>query len=380
MTGGYLALMKVRKEGVARFLAAPAELTSGKTRNEYFNAAFKAEMVDTRVVAAFFVNSRGIRRLVSVREPSEEEWTRDGFQRVNYPDYSGTFTALTKTRKFEQMIEDEAEVEAEVEVEDGWVNGYWVNPDHLRVLNAAVKLSKRRPVNVTVVGPSGYGKTTMAEAVAFMNGMKYVRINCAGVRDPEEWFGYREAVDGSTLFVPTEFSRAVIEGNAVIVLDEFNRVEPWLHNTLFPLLDHARKTVVHGTEIACGSNVVFVMTMNLGYQFTGTFTADAALTNRSDITLHCEALPENVERDLLRQRSGIASDLAAQIVRVMSAMRKLADNGGLTADVSTRTSLKVADLVSVGLNLDEAIANAVFSTIDRDELKAAVDAANSIAR
>lgn len=264
-----------------------------------------------------------------------------------------------------------------VSYEDGigfWLNDdVYVNNEMFDLLEASFKMiSTGSPLNVLMVGASGYGKTTVPEAFANIFGMDFLRVNCAQVRDPEEWFGYREARDGSTVFIPSDFTRKVTAGNVVVVLDEFNRVEPWLHNTLYPLLDHARRTQIHGEDIVCGQNVIFFATINLGYAYVGTFQLDAAITNRMDAVLIVDALPTSVEENLLKKRFDIDSSKARKIVDIMGRLRKV---GSLNVDVSTRTSLKIARFVSQSTLTLTAIVRAVIAnSLEEDQKKAVNDA------
>lgn len=260
--------------------------------------------------------------------------------------------------------------------------GYWLNKkvfvdsQTYDICQASFQIARSgSPITLLMTGPSGYGKTSIPEEFASVHEMNFIRMNCAQVRDPEEWFGYREAKDGSTVFVPSEFTQAITAGNCVVVLDEFNRVEPWLHNTLYPLLDHAAKTSIHGEMIKCGKNVIFFATANLGYQYVGTFQLDAAIMNRMDAVIKVGCLPSAVEEKLLVARFSISAARARTIVKVLSKLRELAISGNLSADVSTRTSLKIARFCSVDVLPLEAIFKAVvFSSLNEAELKSASDA------
>lgn len=246
-----------------------------------------------------------------------------------------------------------------------WVEGIYIRNRDLAIFNTMRSFKDADTANILMVGPSGCGKTSIPTAFAKSVGMDVIRINCAAVRDPEEWFGYREAIDGSTEFVPTDFTKKVRQGNAIIILDEFNRVEPWLHNTLLPLLDHDRKTVVHNEEIKCGPNTIFVATMNLGASFTGTFMLDAAILNRFDAVINVENMDAKAEAKLLIDRTGVELAMAQRIVTILGALRhnELIKNAGV--DVSSRSALKVAKL-AVGnlLDIRTAIGYVVLNLID----------------
>jgi len=256
-----------------------------------------------------------------------------------------------------------------------WISGVYVDRRNYETVEAAMRVSaSSRPTNVLVVGPSGYGKTSLAQAAAAVHGLKYLRMNCAQVRDPEEWFGYREARNGSTEFVKSRLIEVVQRGDAVVCLDEFNRVEPWLSNTLYPLLDHDRATVIHNEQIKVGPNTTFFATVNLGYQYVGAFTLDAAIVNRMDATIKVAALPKAVEVKLLRARTGCLVKDAEAVVKVVHKARALCESARIMADMSTRTSLKVALMMAAGkLSLADAFTAVVINVLQPDDAKRVID-------
>jgi hypothetical protein len=240
-------------------------------------------------------------------------------------------------------------------------NGDW------EVMNMAHKIAKAKIAsNVLFVGISGTGKTSTPVAFAKVNKMNVFMMNCAVVRDPEEWFGRREAADGSTFFKKSEFIKAVEAGNTLIIMDEFNRVEPFMHNTLFPLLDHRRETIVDNEVIKVGEGTIFAATANMGVAFTGTFMVDAALANRFDAVITTGFLNSAVEKALLVERVGIDQASSNAIVDIVNAFRDMAKTGiDLPADISTRTSLKIAQMVLYSkLPMKKILDSVIFSFVD----------------
>ena len=302
-----------------------------------------------------------VTKRVSSRDPVTGEWKRDVWSepaRVHDP------------KPEPEPTRDETD----------WSNTIYVDPEDRVLLETVRVLAQRKHVAIMMIGPSGYGKTSIPEQMASEWGMGFLRWDCATVRDPEEFFGYRGAFegstmddDGNTLFVESEFTRAIQEGNVVIVLDELNRIDPYISNILFPLLDHAGRTSVAGHEIRVGPNVVFTATINMGYQFTGTFTLDTALTNRFIAKILVDALPEDVERKILMARGGVSERVATQIVDVMKGLRKLNKSGQLSVDASTRVSIQVAELVGAGLDIRRAIVYVIINGISEDESKLVID-------
>lgn len=273
-----------------------------------------------------------------------------------------------------------------------WQNdsGYYVSPNAQRVFETAARMLQADPytaVKILMTGESGYGKTTIAQKMARLLGLGYFRMNCAAVRDPSEWFfdievktvivktpdGYTAVPE--TIFTLSEFAERVASGNCVIVLDEFNRLESNMHNTLFPLLDDDGCTRLHHIDFRVGPNVLFVGTVNLGAKFSGTFLLDDALTNRFDMLLPVKPLPEQTEISVLQNRVGILDSTADVIVSLATVLR---ENG---YDCSTRDTLKISKLVNAGMPTRDAFEFVIVSRIPDDEsnapvLKAVTDLTN----
>jgi len=280
------------------------------------------------------------------------------------------------------IIDPDPEPEPVIEVEEpiDWGSRIYIGEQDEKLLNTIEKLSNKRHVAIMMIGPSGYGKTSIPEQKAIDWNMEFLRWDCATVRDPEEFFGFRGAVDGSTMtgegetfFSESNFTKVLEEGNAVIVLDELNRIDPYISNILFPLLDHAGKTSVAGHDIKVGPNVIFFATVNLGFQFTGTFTLDTALTNRFTAKILVNALPTDIEEKVLVARAGVRAIEARKIVRLMSGLRRLNEKGQLSADASTRVSIQIAELMGCGLDIKTALVYVVINGISGEEAKLVID-------
>lgn len=274
-----------------------------------------------------------------------------------------------------------------------WIRGVWVQPDMrpmFPVLNNV--LANGEHINVLLTGPSGYGKTTFFQAIADYFEIPLLYVNCATITDTKAWFGSHEARDGSTHFIPSEFTKFIEQGNCVIVLDEANRLEPWLSNSLMPILDHRRATEVHGMQIKAAPGIIFGLTMNIGSRYAGTSIVDAAFMNRIDIGAEVEAPPPYVERALLASRYGAKKEelhtssgrptpeLSAltptdidAIVGAVNDLRAFVSSSESSLDVSTRTSNKVAKLMSLGASITNAFHYVVVFAADIETRKGVLD-------
>jgi hypothetical protein len=305
-----------KREGKARFLAAEADVTTYRkltsTSKDFQNRKFRSFEQGSIVIATFRISPTGRRFLLNIR-PEDKD-------------------AVKEEVKIEKPM---------IEV----IDGFYYPPPVKRVFSMADEFAKKEGmITLLMVGPSGYGKTTFPQKFAEKTGRNHVRINCAAIRDPEEWLGFREAKDGSTVFEASEFARALQQGHSVIVLDEINRLEPWLHNTLFPLLDDDRATTVHNRKFEVADDTVFVLTLNQGVEFTGTFELDQAFMNRVHATMHVSPPPAKHEIEVVMQRTGLNQTYAKQIVNTANKLRDVAIRNEADVDCSTRAVLRVAML------------------------------------
>ena len=279
-----------------------------------------------------------------------------------------------------------------------YVNGHYIPEEMRPVFVASAYVSKLgQRFNILLTGASGYGKTSTFEALAKWLGYDFLRVNCASITDVKSWFGNHEAKGGSTFFVPTKFTEMIRRGKCVVVLDEVNRVEAWLTNPLFEILDHARRTIVHDEEIEVGEGVIFGLTMNVGAKYAGTFVTDAAFLNRIDATVELKAPSVEREVEILmqhmlpsesRRNTKLVPEEVAnsptydpsiesmRIVTLLNKLRDLVDRDQYDVDVSTRTGLKLVNLMRLGVGLAEACNYVIVNTAQPAERKAIVDIIN----
>lgn len=235
------------------------------------------------------------------------------------------------------------------------------------------KQKPESPVKVLMVGPSGYGKSTIPQHYAEKCNLDFFRLDCATIRDPEEWFGQRVAENGSTAFHISTLAKKLQGGNVLILLDEINRLETWLTNALYAILDDARGTTVYdGIEIKLGQNIVLVATINLGHNYSGTFTMDAALSNRFEYICEVSGIPFDKELEVLTTKTGVNSVHAKTIIQTADLVRQL--NG---VECSIRTTLMIATQVALGMSPRNAFQSAVILRCSNVNVrKQAIDVVN----
>lgn len=219
------------------------------------------------------------------------------------------------------------------------------------LLEVVEMMSKDDPQNVMLVGPQGCGKTELAVWFAAKFNRPLLVMNCAYIRETKDWFGFRDAKAGTLTWHRSEFVRAVTMGNAVVLLDEFNRLHATLHNSLYPLLDARRSSFIEDLEetIAVAPGTVFFATANIGIQHTGTFTMDSAMEDRWGTRIDVGFLKEAEEVDIIVKKTGLPKQFAVKLGTLATKIRAKANSDSteatLTRTISTRQLLHCAAMM-----------------------------------
>lgn len=201
---------------------------------------------------------------------------------------------------------------------------YYITPDIISLFKRIGKMCDAKTQKVMLRGPHGAGKTEMAMQFAARNKMPMIIMDCANLKEPRDWFGYKTIEDGNVVWHESQFDKVVTAGNHVILLDEINRVHPNILNTLLPLLDGRGFTYLEekGDIIKIGPKTVFFATMNEGAAYTGTTSTDIAMRDRWSRIVEVTYLPKDKEVDVLIARTGIAEKAAKALVDIANQIRK----------------------------------------------------------
>lgn len=207
-----------------------------------------------------------------------------------------------------------------------------------------------QPENVLMVGPQGCGKTETAMQFAAYANLPLLKINCALIREPRDWFGCKTAESGNVKWVSSEFARLIERGGAVVLLDEISRATPPVLNSLLPLLDATGFTFLEEVKqvVKRGKDVYFFATANIGNEFTGSYgKLDKALDDRFAVRVEADYLKENDEIKLLVTRTNIDLPTAAKLVKIANYVRGNSSTkfgGKFSSIISTRNLLDAAVL------------------------------------
>ena len=127
--------------------------------------------------------------------------------------------------------------------------------------------------------------------------------------------------------------KAITDG-AVIILDELNRVQPYIQSTLYGILDDTRQVVIHEKTVAVSPKTTFIATINEGVKYSGTFRLDEALRQRFDFFVTVD-YPDN---ELAVYSSVTGDKNASTILNIMNQIRVLDMQNSWGLDASTNTA------------------------------------------
>ncbi|SIT80775.1 ATP-binding protein [Edaphobacillus lindanitolerans] len=253
--------------------------------------------------------------------------------------------------------------------------GGYVSPDpHLweDVLTAVVI---RRPV--LLKGPTGSGKTKLAESVSGFFSQPMHQVNCSVDLDAEALLGYKTIIqkEGRTEidFVDGPVIHAMKNGH-ILYIDEINMAKPETLPILHSVLDHRRMLTnpFTGEVISAHPDFNVIAAINEGY--VGTVPMNEALKNRF-IAFHVPYLGMQETRELLESEFPDApSVLIATMLDISEDLREQVRNGLLEDEAASIRSLIDATELALHIGPERAVRYAVAEKMeDRGERQLVMD-------
>ncbi|AEG60860.1 AAA family ATPase [Desulforamulus ruminis] len=228
---------------------------------------------------------------------------------------------------------------------------FWVDPEKLSVIQDLMFSG----INVMLTGDPGTGKTELTKRLAQAHGLPFHRVNVGAIRTPRDWFGHWEFIAGQTVFIQSELV-AAIQRPGLVALDEFNRVTPDIHNSIYTILDHNREVYIEETKqhIAVHPRCIFISTENRGRSHTGTFMEDTAVDDRFE-SIRLELPPVEVMAGLLEKVYQADGDQALLLARITHKLNALFHEESLSRPTGFRPAISACALLRRGQPLKTAL-------------------------
>lgn len=222
-------------------------------------------------------------------------------------------------------------------------SGGYISPDATLWQDILSAIALRKPV--LLKGPTGAGKTKLAESISAICGQPMQSINCSVDLDAEALLGFKTLIqhggDSRIEFVEGPVVTAMKRGH-LLYIDEINMAKPETLPILHSALDHRRMMTnpFTGEVIQAHPDFGVIAAINEGY--IGTAPMNEALKNRfiaypipyltgdqlrelwdrefPEADLQLKAFMLNLAEDLMKQvENGLLSEEAASIRSLLDA-------------------------------------------------------------
>ncbi|WP_203362812.1 MoxR family ATPase [Bacillus sp. REN10] len=241
------------------------------------------------------------------------------------------------------------------------------------VFDAAIALSMGK--NILLKGPTGSGKTKLAETLSAMFSQPMHSINCSIDLDAEAMLGYKtiSEKDGKNYieFVPGPVVQAMKTGH-LLYIDEINMAKPETLPILNGVLDYRRTITNPFTNEVIQAQPTFGVIAAINEGYVGTVPMNEALKNRFIVievsyvkgdTLKAILLSESrlTDTKMVERFTALSQDLIVQV-----------RNGQVSEEAaSVRALIDTCDL-AVYMPPLRAIQRAIIDKLEDEREKAAV--------
>jgi nitric oxide reductase NorQ protein len=205
---------------------------------------------------------------------------------------------------------------------------------------------------VMLKGPTGCGKSRFVRFIADRLGLPLITVACQEDLSAADLTGRFLLQGGQTSWCDGPLTRAVREG-AMCYLDEVVEARADVLTLMHPLTDDRRILPVErlGEELQAPDEFQVVISYNPGYQSVSRQLKES--TRQRFVTLEFTYPDEETETEIVHTESGCDAQVAAQLVRIGQATRKLRSHG-LKEGASTRLLVYAGQLIGAGLSMPEA--------------------------
>jgi nitric oxide reductase NorQ protein len=224
----------------------------------------------------------------------------------------------------------------------------------------------RQRMSILLKGPTGCGKTRLVEAMAYDLGRPLITVACHDDLTTADLVGRFLIQGGETTWVDGPLTRAVREG-AICYLDEVVEARQDTTVVIHPLADHRRRLPIDrlGIVLDAAPGFGLVVSYNPGYQSVLKDLKDS--TRQRMVALELDFPPAGAEREIVAREAGIDADLAARLVQLGQAIRRV-EHAGLREVASTRVLIAAGRLTCEGLPLRSAARAAIAGPLTDDPL------------
>ncbi|WP_246055381.1 ATP-binding protein [Pseudalkalibacillus caeni] len=231
--------------------------------------------------------------------------------------------------------------------------------------------------NVLLKGPTGAGKTRLAELLSSIFNQPMHSINCSVDLDAEALLGsktltYDDNSKAHITFISGPVEKAMKQGH-ILYIDEINTAKAETLPILNGVLDYRRMVLnpFTGETVKAKEGFNVIAAINEGY--VGTTPLNEALKNRF-VVIEVPYLQGEELKEMLKEQSLLKDEaLLNQFVALSADLISKVKDGQISEEgASTRSLLDACDL-SVYIGPQRAIKRGIIDKLEDDREKAAVE-------
>ncbi len=247
--------------------------------------------------------------------------------------------------------------------------GGYISPDEHLWNDILVGIVLKKPV--LLKGPSGAGKTKLAQTISHFFNQPMHSVNCSVDLDAESLLGFKTIVqkNGESVidFIEGPVVQAMKKGH-ILYIDEINMAKPETLPILHSVLDHRRMLTnpFTGEVIYAHENFTVISAINEGY--VGTSPMNEALKNRF-ISFSVPYLSGEELREIIHAEfPNAAATLVDTMMKINEDLRKQVINGLLSDEAASIRSLLDAISLAEHISLKRAVRYAIAEKLE-DEIE-----------
>ncbi|KFZ43244.1 hypothetical protein JS80_04505 [Anoxybacillus sp. KU2-6(11)] len=229
--------------------------------------------------------------------------------------------------------------------------------------------------NVLLKGPTGSGKTKLAETLSLFFGQPMHSINCSIDLDAEAMLGFKtiQQTDGRATieFIPGPVIQAMTKGH-LLYIDEINMAKPETLPILNGVLDYRKMITNPFTAEVVKAKPTFGVIAAINEGYVGTVPLNEALKNRF-VVIDVPYVQGEVLKRILKQQTQLTNEVLLDRFVTLSADLIIQVKQGYVSEeaASIRALIDACDL-AVYIPPRRAIERAIVEKLEDDREKAAV--------